>query len=523
MLDPAMRRLAAEVSQNLIIFVEHADSYGVYRSHPIPSWGLGGRSRASGGILRLLLVIVRTLWLTLGAGLLMLGAAGAASRPSVLTVRLGGDADGTRFVMEMTAPTAYKVFTLANPYRVVIDLPEITWSAAPARLPAGGVGLVRDYRYGLFAPGTMRIVLDIGGPVRVGGAFFIPPRDGRQARFVLDLQPIDPAGFAVEGRKVFQPGQVTTAPPPAPQVSASTSAAALPAPPPAAVVTPPPAAPVSEPQRVAAQPLAPPPPLPQAETASMAVRTLPPLPAPGEPPGLPRRDKGSRPTIVIDPGHGGVDPGTIGVGGIFEKNITMAVAKELKRQLEQTGRYRVVLTRERDIFVPLRERVARARDANADLFISLHADSIHDPSVRGLSIYTLSDKASDHEAERLADEENRADALAGVDLGNENDEVAAILINLAQRNTMNESKHLASLLLHQLSERTDLLQPPSRQAGLAVLTAPDVPAVLIEMGYLSNRDEALKLQSAEHRKELAAAILRGVDAFFAEAAALRRS
>ncbi|HRQ82044.1 MAG TPA: N-acetylmuramoyl-L-alanine amidase, partial [Azospirillaceae bacterium] len=223
------------------------------------------------------------------------------------------------------------------------------------------------------------------------------------------------------------------------------------------------------------------------------------------------------PVVVIDPGHGGADPGAIGVGGVYEKDITLAAARELRRQLQAAGRYQVKLTRDSDVFIRLRDRVAIGREAGADLFISLHADALGSEQVRGLSIYTLSTKASDREAEMLAAKENRADAIVGMDLSAENQLVASILIDLAQRDTMNQSKRFASQALTHLSKDVRLLaSKPQREAGFAVLTAPDVPSVLVEMGYLSNPTDAKLLNTADHREKLARDLVRAIDSYFAK-------
>ncbi len=220
------------------------------------------------------------------------------------------------------------------------------------------------------------------------------------------------------------------------------------------------------------------------------------------------------PMIVIDPGHGGQDPGAIAVGGGYEKAITLAMAREVARQLKASGRYRVALTRDRDIFIPLRERVAIARAKGADLFISLHADSITSQQVRGLSIYTLSEKASDREAEMLAQRENQSDAIGGLDLTGQTADVASILIGMSQRDTMNRSRRFAATLLKSLDPNIALLPGPLRSAGFAVLTAADVPAVLVEMGYLSHSQDARLLTSDMHRKRMAGSLLRAVDGYF---------
>lgn len=220
------------------------------------------------------------------------------------------------------------------------------------------------------------------------------------------------------------------------------------------------------------------------------------------------------PMIVIDPGHGGQDPGAVAVSGGYEKDITLAMAKEVRRQLLATGRYRVALTRDKDVFIPLRDRPAIARAKGADLFISLHADSITGKQVRGLSIYTLSEKASDREAEMLAQRENQSDAIVGMDLSVQSADIASILIGMSQRDTMNQSRRFASLVLKNLDPNVAVLPGPLRSAGFAVLTAPDVPAILVEMGYLSHSQDAKLLGSDTHRKRMAASLLRAVDSYF---------
>ena len=227
-------------------------------------------------------------------------------------------------------------------------------------------------------------------------------------------------------------------------------------------------------------------------------------------------NKGTRekPMVVIDAGHGGVDPGAISKSGRYEKHITLVMAKELKQALISSGRYRVTLTRSGDQFLRLRERIAIARAADADVFLSIHADSIRDPKVRGLSVYTLSEQSSDKEAEALARRENKADLIAGVDLTGESPEVTSILIDLAQRQTMNQSAYLAEYLIKTLGRRIKLLRRTHRFAGFAVLKAPDVPSVLIELGYLSNPKEEKLLFNRAHRDQLAQGIVKGLDDYF---------
>jgi N-acetylmuramoyl-L-alanine amidase len=241
--------------------------------------------------------------------------------------------------------------------------------------------------------------------------------------------------------------------------------------------------------------------------------TAPPALAPA--PNFPPAVLGKR-TIVVDAGHGGLDPGTHGASGLQEKDVVLAVARKLKESLESTGRYTVRLTRDRDVFVPLRERVNIARAARGDLFVSLHADSNDHPEVRGASVYTLSEDASDRETAKLAEKENMSDVIAGVDLRAENTPVATILIDLAQRDTMNRSVRFAETLIASLPGTTSVRPTsPHRSAGFAVLKAPDVPAALVELGYLTNRQDEREMATDRWRAEVAQAIGRAIDRHFA--------
>ena len=218
--------------------------------------------------------------------------------------------------------------------------------------------------------------------------------------------------------------------------------------------------------------------------------------------------------VMLDPGHGGIDPGCIGATGVYEKDIAFATTLEFARELEATGRYRVKLTRVDDEFVALADRVARARAANADLFLSIHADALPDERFRGATVFTLSEQASDREAAALAARENGADLVAGVDLSRHAPEVANILLDLAQRETNNESIRLARDLVTELSRRVQMLQNSHRSAGFAVLKAPDIPSALVEIGALSNRQEEALLQLPSYRRKLAAGLVKSVGDFF---------
>jgi N-acetylmuramoyl-L-alanine amidase len=229
--------------------------------------------------------------------------------------------------------------------------------------------------------------------------------------------------------------------------------------------------------------------------------------------------------VFLDPGHGGRDPGALGVRGTQEKVVVMAIAREFQRDLLTGGRYRVLLTRASDSFVALRERVARAQAAKADLFLSLHADSHPDSDVRGASVYTLSEDASDREAAALAARENRADAVvSGVRLADQPDNVARTLVAMSQRGTVNDSRRLADTIVRTFgSSGVRLLPRTHRQAGFAVLTSPDIPAALVELGYLSNPQDEKLLTVRQHQIALARALRASVDAHFGTGIATRKA
>lgn len=242
---------------------------------------------------------------------------------------------------------------------------------------------------------------------------------------------------------------------------------------------------------------------------------LPKYTAPGDEARAGQRARRHAPLVVIDPGHGGIDPGATGKGGTNEKDIVLLVAKELRDKIWASGRYRVLMTRGADYYLALRQRFEIARSAGADVFISLHADSSPLRTSRGLSVYTLSNQASDEEAAALAKRENRADVLAGVDISGNSDRVAGILIDLAQRRSLHNAHRLAGMIVAALDRRVEMVPRPQRAAGFAVLKAPDVPSVLIELGHLSNPKEEHQLRDPAHRRRLAEGMLRGIDRYFA--------
>jgi len=228
-------------------------------------------------------------------------------------------------------------------------------------------------------------------------------------------------------------------------------------------------------------------------------------------------DGDPRPLIVLDPGHGGIDTGTHGLDGELEKDIVLSFATELRDRLEKNGKYRVLMTRSDDTFIPLNDRVRFARAHSAALFISIHADALpkKEGQAEGATVYTLSEHASDAEAARLADDENKADVIAGVDLTSEPDDVANILVDLAQRETKTFSLQFAHATVKEFKSTARLHKRPLKSAGFVVLKAPDVPSVLIELGYMSNRSDLSHLVNADWRGTTEGALVQAVDDFFA--------
>ena len=372
----------------------------------------------------------------------------------VENIRAGQHPDKIRLVLDLNAAVPFETFTLANPYRIVVDLGEVSWPKMTKKTLS--VDGINGFRFGLFKAGTSRLVVDLKNPMSVAQTLMLAPSASTPLhRLVIDLKPVSRSAYMVQTNASQQRRLA--------KMANSERTALVPRP-----------------------------------------RVSPPSTVPAD------RVK----TIILDPGHGGVDPGAIGVSGVHEKTIVLSMAHELKSVLERSGRYRVRLTRHRDVSLRLRQRIALARAAGGDLFISIHADSLADPQHRGASVYTLSERASDKEAAQLAAQENKSDIIAGMDFTEETAEVANILIDLAQRETMNHSARFAGTLVQELRRDIKTQRRSHRFAGFAVLKAPDIPSVLVELGYLSNRTDEKLLQNRAHRRKIAKAIHRSIDRFF---------
>ena len=222
------------------------------------------------------------------------------------------------------------------------------------------------------------------------------------------------------------------------------------------------------------------------------------------------------PLVMLDPGHGGKDPGAIGVSGTYEKHVALAAAQQLRQLLTVDGRYRVELTRNRDVFIPLEDRVEAAQQKGALLFVSMHADALADHSVRGASVYTLAEQASDAQTAALAQRENASDRFAGPEFRGTSPDVARILASLVRQETRTGSARMAHGLVGALGHDVTLLQNPARHAGFVVLRAADIPSVLVEMGFMSNQEDEAALRRPQHRALVVAAMRRAIDAWFAQ-------
>lgn len=374
-----------------------------------------------------------------------------AARPAEATasrataIEISADRRTTTIVIALTAPVNVAAFTLADPYRVIIDVANLGFQL-PSGLPTRG--LVTGIRYGLLEPGRSRVVMDVSGPVKILRAEAVPALTSSGAQIIVTLESTDRAKFL----------------------------AAL---------------------------------QPQEQPATVAV------------PEKPRTSGDGKPVVVIDPGHGGLDPGALGQNGIREKDLTLAVARQVRAMLAAKGRVDVRLTRRGDEFISLDQRVVYSQQAGASLFVSIHADSVGDmglaQAVRGASVYTLSGEASSKQAKLLAEKENAADLRAGLTaaVGAGGDQIKSILYDLMNRETQNFSSEIRSLLVANLKRSVAIAKEPARSAAFKVLQQAHSPSVLIELGYLSHTEDAALLQSPEWQKQVAGSIVAAIEQYFA--------
>lgn len=398
-----------------------------------------------------------------GAQPVRAGGAGSGQQPQpqrlgspdaeATSALLEGDGERTRFRLVLSRGVTAEIYTLANPYRVVIDLPGVLF-----RLPAGtgqsGEGLVSAFRYGLFAEGRARIVLDTTAPVRIGRAAMAKPETSASDMSLdVELVRTSPESFG-SGTGAGRPHPAPAARPPEPK---------------------------------------------ERET-----------------------QRGGKPVVLIDPGHGGIDGGAVSPSGQTEKSVVLSVARALGETLAKRGRYEIRFTRQTDVFVSLDRRLAISREVGAELFISLHADAIAATglaqSIRGATVYTLSGKVSDEEARRMAEKENASDLLAGADIATDEEagDVKGILIDLLKRETANFSTDFSNVVVRRLGKAIPLARDPQRSAAFKVLRQTHAPSVLIELGYLSHTEDQKLMGTTEWQRRVAGAIADAVDAYFAK-------
>jgi N-acetylmuramoyl-L-alanine amidase len=387
---------------------------------------------------------------------LVMPSAWAAS-PTLLAVRVWPAPDYTRVTLELDQPIEFRQMTLKDPERLVLDIVGVEFNSVLESLP----GKIRDddphiklIRAGRFKPGVARIVIELKGEVKPQ-LFALKPVGSYGHRLVIDLYPAEPPDplLALLEKHGRDDPFASRAAPQAPDAA----------------------------------------PTPEAPDFARLI------------------------TIVIDPGHGGEDPGAIGAGGSREKDVTLAIARRLKAKIDATANMRALLTRDGDYFIPLGQRVAKARRVKADLFVSVHADAFMKPSARGSSVFVLSESGASSSAARwLAERENAADLIGGVNLGDKNPHLARTLLDLSQTATLNDSIKLARAVLGALSTINTLHKGHVEQAGFAVLKAPDIPSILVETAFISNPEEEKRLTDDAYQDQMAEALLAGIKRYFAQ-------
>ncbi|HCU58629.1 MAG TPA: N-acetylmuramoyl-L-alanine amidase [Alphaproteobacteria bacterium] len=379
-----------------------------------------------------------------------------AQAATITNMRIGQQVSSVRIVFDANQKFDYQVFLLSNPKRLVIDALN---SNIKKTLQSDKNSLISSTRVGELNKTDKRVVFDLQKPVLIKQAFMLPPSQNNNWRFVVDLVVASErdfnakvgAKYALSSKNASSASKVAT--------SAKSSNSWF--------------------------------------SSDKAVKP-----------------KAKQKIVVLDPGHGGKDPGAIGAHGkTYEKNITLAMGKELKTLLEKKG-YKVYLTRSTDIFIPLRQRVKIAQKYKADLFMSLHADSARNRNAKGLSVYTLSETASDKEAAALAERENKVDIIGGVDFSENSKEINDILISLSQTDCRNKSSKFAGYVVGEMKKSVKIVDNTHRFAGFAVLKAPDIPSALLEMGYLSNKQEETLLKQSSYRKKLATSAANAIDKYF---------
>ncbi len=410
--------------------------------------------------------------LLLGLAMAFSGGASRAAEAVATGFVVKGDGTSTRITIDLSADIGYAARVLPEPYRVIIDMAGVDFNVPPGQ-GRKGRGLVKALRYGIIELGKSRIVIDTVGPVLIGGSHLVAAKGKQPAQIVIELLAISEdifmAAYAKDNPGVVLPRKTAT-----PETVASIAPVAVPKP----VLKP---APKPAPQQSIAKPV---------------------------------RPDGKK-VIVIDAGHGGIDPGAVSPSNTKEKDMVLAFAQSLQATINAEGKAVALLTRDKDVFMSLKDRVKFAREHNADLLIAIHADIVRGKTATGTTIYTLSDTASDAEAEALAQKENKADLTAGMNFGLENEDVTDILIELIQRESKNHAVAFSRAMLKDLASVTPMAGKPLRSAAFTVLKAPDIPSVLVELGFLSTKADEERLQSKAWREKTAKALSAAITTHFA--------
>ena len=382
------------------------------------------------------------------------GFIGSVNAKNITSMRIGQQVGSVRIVFEADSSFDYKAFLLNDPRRLVVDVYDMDIKQT---LQSDANNLISGTRVGKLEGSDKRVVFDLKKPAIIKKVFMLQPQSNMKWRFVIDVVLCSERDYSskVGAKYAFSSSNVK-------ETKAASS------------------------------------------SGSWFFNDA------------DNKSKPRKKIVVLDPGHGGKDPGAIGVyGKTYEKNITLAMGKELKSILEKRG-YTVYLTRNTDVFIPLRQRVRIAQKYKADLFMSIHADSALNRNAKGLSVYTLSENASDKEAAALAERENKVDIIGGVDFSENSKEINDILISLSQNDSRNKSSKFATYIVNEMKKSVKLVNDTHRFAGFAVLKAPDIPSVLLEMGYLSNKSEESLLKQSSYRKRLADSVSKAVGNYFTD-------
>lgn len=398
----------------------------------------------------------------------------AAQAPQVIDMRILNNAERARLIVDLSALTEFATASLGAPDRIVVDL-KAEGLATPIAETEAGEGLVAAYALAVAAKDRVRVTLTLSAPVMVQQAYLVEPVENQPARLIVDLIPDTPEGFASRVADDLKAAMMRAEE----AVTADAGAAGAPA------------------EETEGSDLDEGGVLPADETAPIAEGSAKP-----------------RPLIVLDPGHGGVDGGAEAGNGAREKTITLKFAQELQKLLIAQDRYDVAMTRDTDAFVKLEDRVATARANKADLFISMHADTFEDPEVRGTTIYIRDAEATDELDKVLAERENRVDLVAGFVPPEADARITSILVDLMRRETQRQSYLAARAIIQSLGPNTRLRRDPLHKADFFVLQAPEVPSVLIELGFLSNEMDIVNLTTQSWRDKTAEAVAKGIAAYF---------